>query len=181
VGGEQQSVNPSSNKLMKTIFGSRKERFEREISLLAREIGPQRYKLYRAPFPDFMTEPGSFKNNLVVVGRFDVSDQLVLENSTIKGTIFEYCYIRDDRDVHHDEATKHINIDRRVLCYDSSNELVQGSFKNDDHLRFDTSTSMASIAKVTRIKNLEEEGNISRAIEEGLIIALEDLNASRRK
>src|SRR3970040_2394435 len=94
----------------------------------------------------------------------------------MKGPLFEYCYVRDDRVHSNDETSKHVNQHYRIVGYDISGQLVQGSFVcSENHFRVTTSTEMPSIESLANIKSMPDYGPISEAIKRGLLLDLCDI------
>ena len=153
---------------MKIITGEKRERLEREFESLENDIEPAICKQYRSPFPEFMSEPGIYGNNVAVIGRFEFPEPIEIHGSIIQGPAFHYWYIRDDREDHEDENTKHFNVHRRILAHDSSGRLVQHSFTSDDHFHVTTSTAMAYI-ETTYLRGLGDEGPLAFAVDRELL------------
>jgi len=161
---------------LKKIENAKKVRLLSEMTQLTNEIEPGQYKKYRDHFPKYLTEPGRFQNNLILIARFDLEQPTVIDGETLSGPVFEYCYIRDDRERMDDPSTKHINVGYRILGANNAGDIFQGSYKKEDHvISPGGATAMAFIEKNCNLTGLPDTGPVADLIERGIRLELSDI------
>lgn len=147
---------------------SGRARAHEEYCELKKLVPKGQYRVFRAPFPDWMPEPGRYQNNVAVVAAFPLGRSTKVESYNIRDVLFEYHYIRDDRDCADRPETKHINVNHRLFAWAQEGMYVTGDYKAEDHLRCNSSTAIAHIEEKMKIAGLDETGDITVLRKRGL-------------
>jgi hypothetical protein len=154
---------------MKIIRDKRLKRIETEMSELLKLIPNGCFSRFDHPFPEFMSEPGLYSNNIAFVGRIDAESPKPVGDYVLVGPILEYCYIRDDRDRVNAPSTTHVNVDYRTLARTKDCEIVSGHSRSDiDHYSLMVSTAMPYIEASLNIVGLPDSGPLSLLSERGI-------------
>jgi len=161
---------------MKKVDGAKKERLEAEKTHLINAIEPAQYRKYGHPFPAWLPEPGCYQNNLALVARFDLLQPTVIDGQTFSGSVFEFCFIRDDRELNADPSTKHINVGYRVLGSNDAGDIFQGSYRRGDHFISPVAaTSMAYIEETLNLTGLPDTGPVDDLVKRGVMLELSNI------
>lgn len=149
------------------------DRLRGEMTQLTVEIEPGQYKIFRHPFPEYLPQPGRFQNNLALVARFELNQPAVIDGEALRGPVFEFCFIRDDRECKDDPSTMHINVAYRILGANDTGEIFQGSYRKGDHFISPVcSTAMGFIETNRNLTGLPDTGPISALVERGVLLEL---------
>lgn len=158
------------------IHGDRRNKYEIEMNKLDEIIPAGFYVKFKHPFPEFMSEPGSYYNNMALIGKFHFKEEQVYNGNIIIGTAFEFIYIRDDRVNHDDPTTKHINVDCRMLWNNPEGSIVQCNYKPKNHFISPVlATSFSYMEGVLNIQSLDDVGHIDELKKRGIEFKLDGL------
>jgi len=152
------------------IYGNKAEKEKsKEYEYLKNEIPLNQFIKLQHPFPIFTPEPGKYSGNIAIVGAFNAGSGVEIYGQTLIGPVFEFLYIRDDRDRPNDPQTTHINQTGRIFGKNKDGKFVNEAFNTSDHyLLPDNSTSIVHIEENTGISYVNSAGDISELEKNGI-------------
>lgn len=145
-----------------------------EYDRLLLEVEPGRYKIYRHPFPAWMTSVGRFQVNRAIVACFDLNPHIEMDGHKLRGIAFEIYNIRDDLRDMHDPDSKEINVDKRFLAKDDTGVLyIDHIVPNRIHSTQVYCSSAQTVEREINILGLDAEGSIQLLRDRGFSFLLD--------